>query len=473
MGTIEVIKKFIESNWIIERAVREVLERLPLRFRYGISYGPSFRYWLGFLRESEKWDRDRLEAYQFEQLKDLLIHAGKNVPYYRKVFREYGFKPEKVQSLEDIKVLPYLDRTAIKGRHHEFISENIPEGKLIAATTIGTSGIPLVLYGTKETEERHWATIVNLWGRIGYTPKSRTVFFEANIRRGDRDNLPWNKYGNTLILSSNYFLNEWIEKYIEMLNNFRPEYLIGFSHTIAAFSTYIMNIGKPIFDGLKGVIVYAENVYKWQREIIKEVFGVRVFSDYGMVEKVIHGGECEHSYSCHLYPQYGFTEYLRLQDSMYELVGTGFINYAMPLIRYRTGDVCAEIETECPDCRRNYDVIHALEGRISDFLIDSDGQVISVHLNMDFSVFENIKRFQLYQECPGEVDLRIWFEDSYPDSYKDEDTNKILSEVNRSLGLHGDRIKFAVVSIDGIQPPSSEKHRMVDQQLDIKDFLNH
>ncbi len=37
MGTIEVIKKFIESNWVIERAVREVLERLPLRFRYGIS----------------------------------------------------------------------------------------------------------------------------------------------------------------------------------------------------------------------------------------------------------------------------------------------------------------------------------------------------------------------------------------------------------------------------------------------------
>jgi len=75
MGTIEVIKKFIESNWVIERAVREVLERLPLRFRYGISYGPTFRYWLGFLKESEKCDRDRLEAYQFEQLKDLLIHA--------------------------------------------------------------------------------------------------------------------------------------------------------------------------------------------------------------------------------------------------------------------------------------------------------------------------------------------------------------------------------------------------------------
>ena len=467
----------MESNWVIERAAREVLERLPLRFRYGISYGPAFRYWLGFLRESEKWDRDRLEAYQFEQLKDLLIHAGKNVPYYRRVFREYGFRPENIQSLDDTKILPYTDKKTVRDNVKEFIAVNIPRKSLFRKNTSGSTGIPLTIYSDKEAEEKHWATVVDLWGRVGYTPKSKTVFFEGNIRRGSRDNFLWNKYGNTLVLSSNYFLDEWLEKYIKMINRFKPEYLIGFPHTIATFSAYIKNRRKPIFEGLKGVIVYAENVYKWQREIIKEVFGVRVFSDYGMVEKVIHGGECEHSYSCHLYPQYGLTEYFHLQDSMYELVGTGFINYAMPLIRYRTGDVCAEIETECPDCRRNYDVIHALEGRISDFLIDSDGQVISVHLNMDFSVFENIKRFQLYQECPGEVDLRIWFEDSYPDSYpdsyKDEDTNKILSEVNRSLGLHGDRIKFAVVSIDGIQPPSSEKHRMVDQQLDIKDFLNH
>ncbi|HUO76289.1 MAG TPA: hypothetical protein VMU21_01810 [Thermodesulfovibrionales bacterium] len=149
MGTIEIIRKFIESNRVIERAVREGVERLPLRFRYGISYGPTFRYWLAFLKESENWDRERLEAYQVEQLRDLLMHAGKTVPYYRRVFREYGFKPEEIQILDDIRVLPYLDKTIVKTNRPEFIATNIPKKRLIAVTTSGTTGIPLSMYGTK------------------------------------------------------------------------------------------------------------------------------------------------------------------------------------------------------------------------------------------------------------------------------------------------------------------------------------
>ncbi len=467
MGTIEIIKRFIESNWIVEKAVREVLERLPLRLRYGISYGSTFRYYLAFLKESEKWDRDRLEAYQFEQLRDLLIHAGKNVPYYREVFREYGFKPEKVQSLDDIKVLPYLDRMTVKEKHKEFIAENTTKDRLISANTNGTSGIPLMVYGTKETEEKHWATIVNLWSRVGFSPLSRAVFFEADIRQGGKENLPWKRYANKLIISSNYFVDRWIDRYIEMINDFMPEYLIGFPHTIATFAFYIKKRGKSVFDGLKSVITYAENVYTWQRDIIKDVFGVRVFSDYGMVEKIIHGGGCEHSDTYHLYPQYGFTEFIHVQDSMYELVGTGFINYAMPLIRYRTGDVCTEINKGCTGCWRNYDIVSELYGRIGDFLVNAAGQVVSVYLNIDFSVFDNIQRFQLYQECPGKVELRIW----HKSIYKDEDTDKILREIKRSLGLHAQRFNFNVTLKDGGKLPSSKKYRMIDQRLDIRNFL--
>jgi phenylacetate-CoA ligase len=350
MKGLQVIRKFIESSRVIERAVREVLERLPVRFRYGISYGPVFRHWLAFLKESEKWDRDRLEAYQVEQLRDLLIHAGKNVPYYKKVFADLQFRPEKIQSLNDVKILPYIDRKTVKKRHDEFVAGNIPKDRLIPADTSGTTGIPLTLYGTKETEEKHWATVINLWSRIGYSPASRTIFFEANIRHGGRDNLPYKKYGNKLILSSNYFTDEWTDRYMEMINNFRPEYMIGFPHTLAVFSSYVRKREKSVYDGLKGIIVYAENLYGWQREFIRDVFGARVFSDYGMVEKVIHGGGCEHSDAYHLYPQYGLTEYLDPGNSRHELVGTGFINYAMPLIRYRTGDVCEGVGKVCDRC---------------------------------------------------------------------------------------------------------------------------
>jgi phenylacetate-CoA ligase len=177
MGTIQVIKKFIESNWIIEKAVRGVLEHLPLRFRYGISYGPTFRYWLAFLKESENWDRDRLEAYQVEQLRDLLTHAGSNVPYYRRIFGEYGFRPQKLQGLEDLKTLPYIDKEIIRDNISEFLANNIARKTLFRKNTSGSTGIPLAIYSNKEAEEKHWATVVHAWSKIGYTIKSKMVTF--------------------------------------------------------------------------------------------------------------------------------------------------------------------------------------------------------------------------------------------------------------------------------------------------------
>lgn len=468
MGTIQVIKKFISSNWVIEKIVREFLERLPLRFRYGISYGSAFRYWLAFLRESENWDRERLEAYQIEQLRDLLIHAGNNVPYYKRIFSEYGFKPEKFQNLSDIEALPYIDRKIVKANYDAFIAQNLHISRLIPANTSGTSGIPLTVYGTKETEEKHWATVINLWSRIGYSPASRTIFFETNIRRGSRDNLPYKRYANKLILSSNYFIDEWVDRYMNMINNFRPEYIIGFPHTIAVFSSYIRKRQKPVYEGLKGIIVYAENLYTWQGDLIRSVFGKRVFSDYGMVEKVIHGGGCEHSDNYHLYPQYGFSEYLDLGNSYRELVGTGFINYAMPLIRYKTGDACSKVSKGCPDCGRAYDIVTMIEGRTGDFLVNAEGQIVSVYLNIDFRAFDNIERFQLYQEYPGTVDLRIWPKDSY----KNKDADKILSEIKRSLGPQADKLSFNIALMDNKELQHSKKYRMIDQRLDIKNFLN-
>lgn len=468
MGTIEVIKRFVESNWILEKAAREVVERLPLRFRYGISYGPTFRHWLGFLKESERWDRNRLEEYQMEQLRDLLIHAGRNVPYYRTLFGECGFRPDRVQSLDDITMLPFLERMTIHDRKEQFIAGNIQRKALIPSYTSGTSGIPLVVYATKETEEKHWATIVNLWGRAGYAPKAKTVFFTANIRRGSKDNLPWNRYGNTLVLSSNYMVNEWLEKYVHMLSEFHPEYLVGFPHTIAVFCSYLLRSKtRFMFDGLRGVIVYAENIYEWQREIIERVLGVRVFSDYGMVEKVIHGGACENSPAFHLYPQYGFTEYVHLHDARYELVGTGFINYAMPLIRYKTGDLCTGAVSSCSECGRNYDTITLIEGRMGDFLITMDGRIVSVYLDIDFTVLANIRRFQLYQELPGVVELKVWPQGSF----RSNDAQKILHEVRRSLGSNASNIVFDLKVIDGGSPHLPGKYRMVDQRLNIRAFL--
>ncbi len=466
MNSIKIIKKFVESNRVIERAVREVLERLPLRFRYGISYGPTFRYWLGFLKESERWDRDRLEAYQVEQLRDLLIHAGKNVPYYRKVFREYGFKPEKVQCINDIKMLPYLDKEIVRDRPDELLDESIPKSRLIRTGTGGSTGIPVAIYGIKETEEKHWATIVDLWSRVGYHPKARIVSFYHNITSGKKEMLPYKKYANQIIISRNFFDKEWLRRFIKMIKKFKPDFICGFPSHLTSFCTFMEEINEKPIEGLQAVLTYSEGVVKWQRKVIEGMFGSRVFSSYGMVEKVLYGGACEHSDNIHFYPQYGIAESIIGRDKNSEIVGTGFINYTMPLIRYRTMDI-GEINGFCNGCDRFYPVVKKLEGRVEDFLIDKYSNIISIiGVGTHSHSFDNVKMYQFYQEEKGKALLRIIKKNVYTGA----DTLKIKDEIIKKLGI-SDNLDIKIIFVDDIERTLTGKARVIIQKLDTKEVL--
>jgi phenylacetate-CoA ligase len=75
----------------IQYAARYAYGTIPMSIRYG----EVFRKTYAFLRESQWWSREQLEAYQLEQLSKLLHHAYENVPYYRRVFDERGLKPNR------------------------------------------------------------------------------------------------------------------------------------------------------------------------------------------------------------------------------------------------------------------------------------------------------------------------------------------------------------------------------------------
>ena len=56
----------------------------------------------------------QLDELQFDKLKALLTHAGKNIPFYAKRFIDAGFNPAKMQRVEDFKVIPLLTKTEIR-----------------------------------------------------------------------------------------------------------------------------------------------------------------------------------------------------------------------------------------------------------------------------------------------------------------------------------------------------------------------
>jgi phenylacetate-CoA ligase len=463
MGTIGVVSKFVESNWIIERSVREVLERLPLKLRYGISYGPTFRSWLAFLNESEKWDSLRLESYQIEQLKDLLIHAANYVPYYRKVFQEHAFRPEKVQSLNDLKVLPYIDKEIVRDSIGAFLADNISRRTLFRKNTSGSTGIPLAIYSNKEAEEKHWATVVYAWSKMGYSAKSRIVTFWGIAPK-------WKRYANQLILSRFHFDDVSLYEFEKRIRAFEPEFILGLPSVLFLFAQFMKDKEMRPFEGIRACIVESESLYPWQKELIGEKFGARTFSTYGMVEKVLYASECAGSSRYHIYPQYGIPETIKVINGIEELVGTGFINYANPLIRYKTADLGTLTSETCSCCGFQYESLDLIEGRIGSLLIDISGRALSpMRVGVNSTVFENVRMFQFYQDAPGKAVLRLARKESFSSGDLENIRRKVMTDLG--LGERDKRLEIEIVFVGDVQRAPSGKYNMVEQTLNIRDFF--
>ena len=469
MNGVEIIRKFIGSHFLLERLAREVIERLPLSIHYRLYYGKTFLYWSTFLKASQYWDKEKLEAFQVEQMRSLLGHAAHYVPYYRKLFADHGINVQQVQSLDDMRVIPYLSKETVRDVGHDFIAENIPHRALIKTNTSGSTGIPLVIYKTRESDEKLHAYLFDLWSRVGYDSKKRVVFFTwRNITMGGKRAKSSLRCGNKLYLSTAVVSDAWMQKCYDMIREFRPEFVFGYKTILLALSSFIKEQGLLPLHGLRAVFAYAETIFPWQKRIIEESFNTRVFPHYGMFEGVIFGGGCEYSDLYHLYPQYGITEFVGMDDGRHEMVGTGFRNYAMPLIRYRTMDIAVKGSDSCGGCNRNHQLVESIDGRMNEFLVTKDGKMFYTSLSgLDSDIFQNVKQFQLYQDEPGIAYLKIVRGHTYTDS----DTLLMSEQINKRFNIPESGLEIHIVFVEAIERTASGKILMTDQKLNITDFL--
>jgi phenylacetate-CoA ligase len=218
---------------------------------------------------------------------------------------------------------------------------------------------------------------------------------------------------------------------------------------------------------IKGIIAESEIVYPEQRRFVEDVFGCRLFSCYGLTEKVVAAAECEHSCNYHVWPTYGFFELLdeagrsvNEPGKRGEIVGTGFINEIVPFIRYRTGDYATYVGDRCKECGREHPLITDIRGhRIQESLVTSDGALISwTALNMHDDTFENVRQFQFYQDKPGRAVLRVLPAQGYGAA----DIGRIKERLQRKFDQ---RMNLEFEIVDSIPLSRSGKAIYVDQRI--------
>jgi phenylacetate-CoA ligase len=203
------------------------------------------------------------------------------------------------------------------------------------------------------------------------------------------------------------------DKMTDALNRYAPVGLSGMSSSLVMLSERVKDSDARFTRNLRGVYSTAEMLHDHQRHIIASTLRPNVFDRYGLRE---FGGylaqECEYHNGLHVNSMLVYAEIVRNGElaspgQIGKLILTDLRNYAMPLIRYDTGDL-ASIEFDC-SCGRGFPLIRRLEGRESDFITTKFGLMSARAVTTKFGIefLEYVRAFQFIQDETAKVTVKV------------------------------------------------------------------
>lgn len=430
------------------------------------------------LRELRYWERQSHAAnkkYQWDRLKALLRHADEYVPYYRSAFATARINSHEGVTYEEFLSLPLLSKDIIRARFEELKSTDLSARKWWLNSSGGSTGEPIQL--VQDSSYHDFMAAVKL-------------LFDAwtGYKTGERRALLWGSERDLLIgrerlkhRISRWLRNEcWLNAYrmppdrlidyVNAINRFQPTQILAYVESIWELSLFIernqIDVHSP-----RAVMTSAGTLHDDMRADIERVFRAPVYNRYGSREVGDVACECERREGLHICIPTHFVEVLRPDGTPAELgevgevVITHLTNYAMPLIRYRIGDMAAWSETSC-SCGRGWPVLKTVVGRVTDQFRTRDGRVVDGRaISGLIRRLPFIRRYQVVQETFESMRLLI-----EPVVGVDVDSdyvkNGMAQVVHAVRNIMGREVQVQLKIVDEILPTKSGKYRYLISNVD-------
>jgi len=442
------------ENWL----TREIYDHSPVFLQnlyasvYGLQkkwcrYRGEFRKYYDFFAGAAGWSLADFQAYQDEKVRGLIRNAYEHVPFHRRRMDEWKVRPDDIRGVVDLPRLPLLEKSEVRAAGREMLSKAVPEGRLLSATTSGSTGYPLTLYWTRSAKQKeygfHWAR------RRRHVIRGDSYGSVTGLQLVPSDSLKppfWrhNWAANQTCYSLFHITPKTIPLYLEEMQRCQHVYLEGYPSVIAMFARHLLEQGLDWPRPLKAYYVESEQLQEEHRWQISQAFKTRVYNMYGQAEFAcsITEYDCGH---LHYDMDYGVIEFMptgREGDcTVAEIVCTAFDNAAWPLIRYRVGDLVL-IPDEPVQCSENAGlVVRAIYGRTGHSLVSRDGRRIN-NISVIIKKCRNIEAVQCVQHEPGLVEVHV----VRSPGYAAQDEENLLYQFHQKMG----EMDFKFVYLDGV-----------------------
>lgn len=378
---------------------------------------------------------------QEKQLRNMISFAYKNVPYYHKLFNQLKLEPSDIKTVEDLEKLPILTKNIIKKNWEDFKPVNLDSMKYSVFPTGGSTGAPFRFRLLRYDRFLSAAMLYRGWGYGGYKLGDRMILMGgASLDVGIDSYMVTRTHEisrNIRKLSSYDMGTEDMRRYVKVINSFKPEFIRGYASSINFFSSFI-NQEKIEITTPRAIFTTGEKLMPHMRKNIENTFGREVYDNYGMNDGGISAFECPEHNGLHIDTERGIMEVvdnnnLQLENGVGEILATSLHNYAMPFIRYNTGDIGHIINETC-GCGRGSKLLKEVIGRQHEMLQTPEGKfVYGGFFNYILKEIDGVVEFQVTQKKLDKIIINMVLE-------KDLD-EKQLNTIRKQLGTIREIVK--------------------------------
>ena len=424
-----------------------------------IRYDKNFQKRVDKYLSRESWSSHEWSHYQEKKLDKLLKEARKYVPFYN------DYWSSKKDSFLHLDNWPIISKAIIMKNPLSFIDDRYKNNRLYKDHTSGTTGTPLEIYLDYDSVREQYAFFhARVKFKYGIKFNDRwAIIGSQRVVRAEKNKAPFWVYNffSSQIYFSSLHIAEWsYADYFKAMQSFQPRYLISYTSSIYELAKFFHN--EQWSFTFKAIITNAEPLLDYQRKLLEKVFRCPVIETYGQAELVCFANTFPDG-TMRESPDMGVTEIIKdnYDDEYGKLIATGFLNKAMPLIRYDTDDLISEKSIKSIFKKNNtgLPLFKKILGRSDDIITTSDGRKI-VQIDGIFSNDIDIISGQIVQQTLTDFTIKVVPGNNWNDECRIQLKKNFLERINS--------VNVNIVECSKIQKTWAGKHRVIISELNQK-----
>lgn len=322
----------------------------------------------------------------------ILNYAQQNSDFYKK------YRNKRLQEF------PVINKQIIKDNFDNIFVKKYNIKKLHKMSTSGSTGTPFTVYQNKEKRNRVIAEVIFYGKQAKYTFGEKQAYFRIWVS-SIKKNIIKKRLQNIYPIDISNLNDTNISKIITQIKQKKIVSILSYASTLDKLSDYSKKNNLIIKrNSLKSIISSSEFLSQKTKKNLKKMFNCNVYNRYSNEENGILAQDTDLDEKLYLNQADYFFEFLKLETDepasegeLARVVVTDLYNFAMPMIRYDTGDLA----TYALNNRGEIVAIDYLQGRRVDMIYNTKGEVISPHtITNNMWGNDQIKQFKFIQISP-------------------------------------------------------------------------